>query len=253
MGTLPADVIWILSSSFRILMMQGGFALLEAGCVRTTNTVNIMMKNIADMALGALVFFVAGYALYAGNGNAFIGTEYFFCIGIKQFAPWVLSLSFAITASTIDSGAIAERMSFIAYILLSICTTGFIYPISARSFWHDDGIFKNLGVGVHDFAGSGPVHLLGAVSGLVAAKMIGPRRTVFLKKIKHPAAMFVAYQHETNQLSGTFMLAISWLSFNCGSVGALSAGNNSHKVGLIACNTFIGMFLVLQTVCFRVL
>ena len=247
MSIPPEDVSWILSSAFRIMMMQGGFALLEAGCVRAANTVNIMMKNMVDMGLGALIFFVAGYAFYAGNGNAFMGLEYFFCIGIEDFAPWIFNLSFAATAATIDSGAIAERMSFIAYIFLSLFTTGFIYPICARSFWHDNGILANLGIGVHDFAGSGAVHLLGAVSGLVAAKMVGPRRILFLKKIKHAKVMFVADQHEVHQLYGTFILAISWLSFNCGSVGALSEGNNAQTVTLVACNTIVGMSISFHT------
>ena len=240
--TQAADVSWVLGSAFRIMMMQGGFALLEAGSVRAANTVNIMMKNMVDMGLGGLIFFVLGYGLYAGEGIPFIGGEYFFCVGIKDFTPWIFNLSFAATAATIDSGAIAERMSFMAYICLSLFTTGVVYPICARAFWYEQGIFANFGIGVHDFAGSGAVHLLGATSALVAATMIGPRRLVLLRKIQHAKALFVADQFEVHQLYGTFILGISWLSFNCGSVGVLTEGNNADKVSLVACNTIVGKF-----------
>ena len=106
-GITPADVSWLISSSLRIMAMQAGFAALEMGCVRKTNTVNIMMKNVYDMFLGALVFTFFGYGLLAAEGNAFCGTEWFGVVGVVNFVDYLFNFSFAATAATIDSGAVA--------------------------------------------------------------------------------------------------------------------------------------------------
>ena len=88
----PADVTWLISSSLRIMAMQAGFAALEIGSVRLTNTANIMMKNLGDMALGVLVFSLFGYGLLAGEGNVFCGTSWFMLSGVENFVDYLFFL-----------------------------------------------------------------------------------------------------------------------------------------------------------------
>ena len=234
----PVDAAWLSSSSFRILAMQLGFAVLEIGCVRLTNTANIMMKNLADLALGVLSFSIFGYALFKGSGNMVFGTNCFFLYNAPNLVDYIFNFSFAATASTIDSGAVAGRMSFYAYLLLTTWTTGFIYPIAARSIWNEKGLFAS--INVHDFAGAACVHLLGACSGCVAALMLGQRRIINHILLEKPGTMFVPCKNEVAQITGTILLAIAWLSFNCGSVGLISQENNVALVGQVAANTLIG-------------
>ena len=95
-------------------------------------------------------------------------------------------------------------------------------------------------MGVHDFAGSGAVHLLGACSALVACAMLGKRRIIDQIRLEKPGTLFVPCKNEVQQLNGTFLLGLAWLSFNCGSIGILSEGNNIQIVGMVAANTLMG-------------
>jgi hypothetical protein len=142
---------------------------------------------VSDLALGALAYWATGWALAFGvdqanpnSGGGFVGNGEFFLVEGYNFAAWIFQLSFAATAATIDSGAVAERMNFKPYLLYSFIMTAIIQPICVHWCWDSRGwLFKE---GFHDFAGSGPVHLVGGVSALVAAAFIGPRIGRFPKK-----------------------------------------------------------------------
>ena len=134
-----------------------------------------MMKNIMDAAFGACIFMTIGWGLAWGESDSsgFVGTTQFFLVGCKDIYAVMWNFSFAATASTIDSGAVAERMSFTAYLIVSTIVTGIIYPIVSHWVWHPEGWLAKRGY--FDFAGSGAVHSLGGVLALVAAVWIGPR------------------------------------------------------------------------------
>jgi Amt family ammonium transporter len=147
---------------------------------------NIMMKNVADLCVGALGFWACGWALAYGvdpknpaNVNSFCGTGEWFLIEGYDYAMWMFQFSFAATAATIDSGAVAERMNFRPYIILSFLVTAFVQPIVCHWCWSEHGLFTKMGF--HDFAGSGPVHLVGGAIALVSAWYIGPRTGRFSK------------------------------------------------------------------------
>mmetsp|Transcript_161798 Transcript_161798/g.519026 ORF Transcript_161798/g.519026 Transcript_161798/m.519026 type:complete len:687 (+) Transcript_161798:104-2164(+) len=161
-----ADTIYLLLMGGRVLAMQTGFALLEAAYGRPMNAANIMMKNSMDLLLGALIFYACGYEIAFGSPTEWIEISDF------DYAFWFLQFTYATTAATIDSGALAGRVSFLAYLALSIMVTGVIYPVAARWCW-GGGWLQELGF--VDFAGSGVVHLVGAVSALVSMSICGPR------------------------------------------------------------------------------
>lgn len=206
-------------------ILPKGFGLLEAGCVSSKNEVNIMVKNAVDVIFGGLTYWAFGYGLTYGNheySNTFCGIGHFFVdtpndksMGIT-YSTFIFQLSFATTATTIVSGAMAERTKLSAYIIFSLLNT-YVYCIPAHWLWDDKGFLRKLGV--VDIAGSGGVHLLGAVSALVAAVMLGPRLNRFENNRKSNDC-----SNPTNCLIGMFMLWWGWLGFNCGSTFGISGG-----------------------------
>ncbi|KAK8761839.1 hypothetical protein V5799_026892 [Amblyomma americanum] len=163
-----------------VLVACIGFGLLESGCVSKKNEVNILMKNAVDVVLGGLTYWSVGYGLQNGRGpgtNPFCGVGSFFLdasseVMGEEFAMFIFQLSFATTATTIVSGAMAERTNFHAYCLFSALST-LMYCIPAGWVWSGHGFLNR--IGVIDFAGSACVHLLGGTSGLVSALVLGPR------------------------------------------------------------------------------
>ncbi|CAL8107424.1 unnamed protein product [Orchesella dallaii] len=215
------DATWILTSAFIIFTMQTGFGLLESGCVSLKNEVNIMMKNVIDIVFGGITYWLFGYGLTYGE----LYTNPFFAIGYfavdadidemgPVFSKFLFQLSFATTATTIVSGAMAERCNFRAYCLFSLCNT-IVYCVPAGWIWGSHGFLHKLGA--IDIGGSGAVHLVGGSSAFVAAWMLGPR----LGRYDHgrePLPM----GSPTNALLGLFMLWWGWLAFSSGSVFGVS-------------------------------
>jgi Amt family ammonium transporter len=150
------DTIWVVLTAAMILLMEGGFALLEAGFVRQKNAVSIIMKIFADIAFGALVFFTFGFALMFGKDVAgLIGTSGFMLSGdlshitglnITLETYWVFQCAFVIAVISIVSGAVAERIKFYAYILFIVVMTGLIYPIAGHWVWSGGGWLGKLGI-----------------------------------------------------------------------------------------------------------
>ena len=220
----PDDATWILTSAFIIFTMQSGFGLLEAGLVSKKNEVNIMVKNAIDIVFGGLSYWLFGFGLSFGVGpgsNPFCGVGYFLTDADDDemgevFAKYFFQLSFATTATTIVSGAMAERTSLKAYVLFSLLNT-ISYCFPAHWVWGRNGWLFELGA--IDVAGCGPVHVVGGVSGLVSTLMLKPRLGKFTEDGK-PNKMPMASL--TNVLLGTFMLWWGWLGFNCGSTFGIS-------------------------------
>ena len=172
-----ADLLWTLIGGVLVFFMQAGFALLEAGSVRQKNYQNILLKNLMDACIGGLVWWAIGFGLAYGSpkDNGFIGTKYFFGVGLAedgQYAAWFFQWAFAATAATIVSGSLAERVNINCYLFFSFLMTGFIYPVVVAWTW-GQGYLTTLGF--TDFAGSGIVHLTGGVAGFVGAAICGAR------------------------------------------------------------------------------
>lgn len=219
------DATWILTSSFVILTMQSGFALLEMGSSSPGSSVNIMLKNVFDVIFGGLAYYMVGYGISYGHpSNGFLGLGDFFpdtphpatddatAKGLL-FATYIFQFSFAATSTTIVSGAIAMRMRFFVYCAFSFYAV-VAYAFVAHWVWAPTGWLHRRGV--HDFAGSGVVHLFGATNGLVAILLVGPRTGRFDLHSQRPASDF-APGSPTSQLFGLFVLWWGWIGFNCGS------------------------------------
>ncbi|XP_071440388.1 putative ammonium transporter 3 [Hetaerina americana] len=224
------DTTFLMTSSFIIFTMQTGFGLLESGCVSLKNEVNIMVKNVADVVLGGLTYWIFGFGFSFGHGtysNPFVAIGDFFLdypiiydpTEGPVFAAFLFQLSFATTATTIVSGAMAERCSFRAYCVFSFLNT-IVYCVPAGWVWGEHGFLRKMGV--VDIAGSGPVHLVGGTSAAVAAAMLGPR----LGRYDLPRSLEpLSPGSPTNALMGLFMLWWGWLAFNSGS----TFGTSGHK------------------------
>ncbi|CAO1387079.1 unnamed protein product [Diamesa serratosioi] len=218
------DTNWVLTSSFIIFTMQTGFGMLESGCVSVKNEVNIMMKNIIDVVLGGFTYWVFGYGMSFGRGalsNPFIAIgDFFIDPGVDDplmgqiFAAFLFQLSFSTTATTIVSGAMAERCNFKAYCIFSLLNT-VIYCIPAGWVWGEHGFLHNLGV--VDIAGSGPVHLIGGASAFASAAMLGPRLGRYSNGLTS-----LPLGNPVNACMGLFVLWWGWLAFNSGSTYGVS-------------------------------
>lgn len=226
------DRVWLFTAAALVFLMQGGFALLGAGAVRSKNAVNYLMKSVMDFGLGALVFFAVGFAFMFGSGR-WIGTDGF-ALGSGQpdgdtLMFFLFQVMFAATAATIVAGAVAERMKLGAYIVYTIAITAVIYPVFGHWMW-GGGFLATLGA--VDFAGSGVVHAVGGLLALVAAWLLGPRIGRYGLDGK-PRAM--PGHNQVYVILGTLLLFFGWFGFNTGStLSATDAG-----IPLIAVNTFL--------------
>ena len=171
----PGDHSWTIARTIGILTMQGGFALLEAGSVRPANKANIMMKNMADMSVGLLLYAAYGYSLTFTSFSPFMGghTRVLLLGAESEYTHVLHQFSFAATTGTIVSGAVAERVNFKAYVLLTGWIISVLYSIVAHWAWTDEGWLRK--VDFFDFAGAGVVHLLGGACACVSTCYVGPR------------------------------------------------------------------------------
>ncbi|CAE7942062.1 amt-3 [Symbiodinium sp. KB8] len=175
------DATWVLTSSFCILTMQSGFGMLEMGSSSKGHEVNIVLKNIFDVVCGAMAYYMVGYGLsYGEPSNWFMGQGDFFVdandgdhmdTGLIH-SRYIFQFSFAATSTTIVSGCLAMRCRFLVYCFYSFYSV-IVYAFVAHWEWAPNGWLKQLGV--HDFAGSGAVSLLGAMNGLIGILWLGPR------------------------------------------------------------------------------
>jgi Amt family ammonium transporter len=216
-----------------VFFMQAGFTCLEAGSVRAKNSINVALKNVVTFIVAAAVYYILGYALQFGKPwiEGLIGRPIVALKGVEQPEMFVFlyQLVFCTTAATIVSGAVAERMRFLPYILATGAMGLILYPIYGHWAWNPAGWMHRLGY--HDFAGSSVVHMMGGFVSLAGIVILGPRRGRFdpsgkPKEIHASNVPLVAL--------GTLILFFGWMGFNGGSApfGA--------QTGSIVLNTFMG-------------
>ncbi|XP_066982724.1 putative ammonium transporter 1 [Macrobrachium rosenbergii] len=235
-GVLEAnlDNLFLIMAGLFVFFMQCGFAFLEAGAVRSRNTTNILMKNMLDVFISGVIYWLVGYALAFGEGNGFCGTEFWAMVGVEdeKLAFWFFQFVFAASAATIVSGSMAERCAFGAYFVYSTAITGFIYPIVSHWAWSGDGWLVDSAY--QDFAGSGVVHLTGGVASLAGAVILGPRIGRFGpngKEIRGHSLPLAAL--------GGFILLFGFLAFNGGSQASISKEGDTAAVAKAIVNTVI--------------
>eukprot|EP01065_Artemidia_motanka_P029497 TRINITY_DN35603_c0_g1_i1.p1 TRINITY_DN35603_c0_g1~~TRINITY_DN35603_c0_g1_i1.p1 ORF type:complete len:1586 (+),score=448.81 TRINITY_DN35603_c0_g1_i1:74-4759(+) len=243
------DAAWVLECFIIVWMMQAGFSFLEAGHVRSCNVQNIVFKNLGDCCLGAICWWVSGFAIAYGadpsrDRNAFAGNADFFLVShgeVSALPKWLLSYAYMTTAGTIVSGAVAERVSLEAYYLLIIVIAAWSYPVAVHWVWSSDGWLapthadKVCGNNVIDFSGSGVIHLTGGVGATVAAIVIGPRKLADGVCVFSEAGRKAVSPHNRFAAAiGTLLLWFSWFAFNAGSVFSFAS---SPQVASNACVT----------------
>ena len=212
------DTFWVLFAAFLVFFMQAGFGMLESGLVRTKNAANVLFKNLLDFSFSTLGYFIFGYAIMYGTSGLLFGTKGWFLFGVESpvdglplEAFWFFQAVFAGTAATIVSGAVAERMRFVAYLGYSFLLSAFIYPIVGHWVW-GGGWLANLNF--HDFAGSTVVHGVGGITALVGAWMVGPR----IGRFNPDGTLNVISGHSIPLANmGVFILWFGWYGFNAGS------------------------------------
>lgn len=228
------NTMWVLLSAFLVFFMQAGFALVEAGCTQAKNAVNILMKNFSDFIIATLAFFAVGYALMFGDGTPFVGMSQFFLQGamredIPVLAFFLFQLVFAGTAATILSGAMAERTKYGTYLCISLVMTALIYPVVGHWAWGGGWLASR---GFVDFAGSGVVHAVGGIAGLLGTLFLGARKGAFTSD---------SPVHKGHNITiaglGVFILWFGWFGFNPGSQLAAAGMSNAEAISLIAVNT----------------
>eukprot|EP00092_Neocalanus_flemingeri_P000649 GFUD01000691.1.p1 GENE.GFUD01000691.1~~GFUD01000691.1.p1 ORF type:complete len:547 (+),score=127.70 GFUD01000691.1:58-1698(+) len=233
------DQFFLIVIAIIIFFMQCGFAFLEAGSVRSKNTVNILIKNMLDAFIGGISYWAIGWGLaYGEGGNSFCGGSQFFNFQLDYglYPKWFFQFVFAATAATIVSGAIAERCQFFAYFAYSIIITGWVYPPVSHWAWDGAGWLAQTGY-YYDFAGSGVVHLMGGSCAVVGCYFMGPRRGRFSKKGK-PIDM-PGHSVPLAGLGG-FILIFGFLAFNGGSQAQIAHEGDGDVVALAIVNTILG-------------
>ncbi len=229
---ISSEMIWLAVSIALVFFMQAGFALLECGTSRAKNAINVIMKNYTDICFGSILFWAFGYGLMFGESQSGI-------IGFSLFLPDALSnhetidlvfqLMFAATAATIVSGAVAERMRFVSYLLCAMIICTLIYPVFGHWVWAENGWLKQLGF--IDFAGATVVHSVGGWCALAAVMVLGPRMGRFSRSGEsrdipgHNLPMIAL---------GGFILWLGWFGFNGGSTEDL------NDLGGVLLNTHLG-------------
>lgn len=203
--------VWFLMGAALVFFMQCGFAMVEAGFTRAKNAGNIIMKNLMDFCLGTVAFYLLGYNLLCGEGNAFIGwgLNPFTNFAETDWSGFVFNLVFCATAATIVSGAMAERTKFVTYCIYSFIISLLIYPIEAHWVWGGTAWLADLGF--VDFAGSAVIHMVGGISGLIGAAFLGARIGKYDANGK--SKPILGHNIVVGAL-GVFILWFGWYGFN---------------------------------------
>lgn len=240
------DTFYFLMSGALVMWMAAGFSMLEAGLVRSKNTVEILTKNVALYSIACIMYMIVGYnIMYGGGPNGYIPGLSFLLgadhgvdevlksggdIYYSSLSDFFFQVVFVATAMSIVSGAVAERMKLWAFLLFSIAMTGFIYPV--QGYWKWGGGFLDA-LGFLDFAGSGVVHLCGASAALAGVLLLGAR------KGKYSNGKIKAIPGANLPLAtlGTFILWLGWFGFNGGSELKISNIEEANAVSMVFVNT----------------
>ncbi|MCS6960552.1 MAG: ammonium transporter [Pseudanabaenaceae cyanobacterium SKYGB_i_bin29] len=234
------DTLWLVLAAGLVFLMQAGFMCLESGLTRSKNSINVAAKNAADFAISVALFWSLGYGLMFGSSAAgWLGVSQFFVspgTDFKLSAFFLFQLMFCGTATTIVSGAVAERLKFLAYLIISSLCSGLVYPLYGHWVWNGVDQGQALGwlgkLGFIDFAGSTVVHSIGGWISLAVLVIIGPRQGRFDDRGR------VQKLHSSNlpmAVLGMLLLWFGWLGFNGGSTLEFNA-----MVAPIILNTVMG-------------
>ena len=209
--------IWFLIGAALVFWMQAGFAMVETGFTRAKNAGNIIMKNLMDFCIGTVMFILIGFSLLLGEDFlGFIGKpgfDIFTSYSNFDFSNFVFNLVFCATTATIVSGAMAERTKFLSYCIYSAVISALIYPIEAHWIWGGGWLAQ---LGFHDFAGSCAIHMVGGISALIGAAMLGPRIGKFTKDKSGKITKVNAFPGHNLPIGalGVFILWFGWYGFN---------------------------------------
>ncbi len=232
---IDGDILWVLLCGFIVVLMQAGFTCLESGLVRAKNSINVALKNVVDFCISSVLFCLFGFGLMFGSSfSGVIGSSDFFLpadLDAKTLAFFFFQMVFCGTATTIVSGAVAERMRFAGYVLTSLVIAGFIYPVVGHWAWAGADLGESLGwlgtMGFIDFAGSTVVHSVGGWVALSALLIIGPRTGRFT-----PQPRDIEGHSLPMAALGVFLLWFGWFGFNGGSTLGIDG-----RIPLIIANT----------------
>ncbi len=209
--------VWFLIGAALVFWMQAGFAMVEAGFTRAKNTGNILMKNLMDFCIGTVVFILIGFSLLLGEDLMGLigkpGFDIFTSYADFDWSNFVFNLVFCATTATIVSGAMAERTKFLSYCIYSGVISALIYPIEAHWIWGGGWLAQ---IGFHDFAGSCAIHMVGGISALIGAKILGPRIGKFSRDKSGKITRVNAFPGHNLPLGclGVFILWLGWYGFN---------------------------------------
>ncbi|CAE8645175.1 unnamed protein product [Polarella glacialis] len=245
---------WLILCGALVMFMQGGFAMVESGCCRAKNVQNILLKNLTDVCVGTLGWWLCGWAFAYGGPfdddgfkqNRFMGSEGAmgtdFLIrddATGQLTPttnivnWFFQWAFCSATATIVSGGVAERVNFPGYCIFSFMMTAFIYPVCVGWTWGYGWLADVNSVGYMDFAGSGIVHMAGGVGALTGAVWAGPRKGRWENPEEFDAHSLPLI------ILGTFILWFGWYGFNCGSTLGMATSERGFMAAQVAMNTTI--------------
>jgi Amt family ammonium transporter len=239
------DTFYFLMCGALVMWMAAGFAMLEAGLVRSKNTTEILTKNISLFAVACTMYMVCGYhIMYADLGDLLLrGITGDGATGMEEpatYAPsadFYFQVVFVATAMSIVSGAVAERMKLWAFLAFAVVMTGFIYPMEGSWTWGGQSVFGlyTLGdLGFSDFAGSGIVHMAGASAALAGVLLLGARKGKYGADGSINAIPGANLPMAT---LGTFILWLGWFGFNGGSVLATASVESANAVAVVFLNT----------------
>jgi Amt family ammonium transporter len=258
------DTTWVLITAFLVFFMNLGFAMVESGLCRAKNTVNILAKNFIVFAIASAAFWVIGWGLMFGNGNPFVGLEGLLFAsgadnspaigdaykgvyaainwtGVPMWAKFFFQLVFAGTAATIVSGAVAERIKFVSFIVFSFFLVGILYPVTGHWIW-GGGFLVSLGM--FDFAGSTVVHSVGGWAALAGVLMLGAR----YGKYRADGSVRPIFGHNMSTATlGAFVLWFGWFGFNPGSTMGVGDGSAIAHIA-VTTNTAAAMAILSSTV-----
>lgn len=209
--------VWFLIGAALVFWMQAGFAMVETGFTRAKNAGNIIMKNLMDFCIGTVVFILIGFSLLLGEDLVGLigkpGFDIFTAYESFDWSNFVFNLVFCATTATIVSGAMAERTKFLSYCIYSAVISALIYPVEAHWIWGGGWLSQ---LGFHDFAGSCAIHMVGGISALIGAKILGPRIGKFVKDKNGKVTKVNAFPGHNIPIGalGVFILWLGWYGFN---------------------------------------
>jgi ammonium transporter, Amt family len=233
------DTVWVAICAALIFQMEGGFALLEAGFIRSKNAISIIAKVMIDIMFGGIAFYAVGFGIAYGSSNGWwafgmgiMSQDLGLGLTISNTLFWFIQMGFAVAAISIVSGGVAERIKMWAYTVFVVIFSAVLYPLAANWVWNPHGWLATRGF--NDFAGSAAVHTMGGIAALAGAMVLGPR----IGKYNADGTINAIPGHNlTLSAVGAFILWFGWFGFNPGST--LAAVGKWELIGTVATNTFL--------------